>query len=228
MSAGRGASISSVFPLSGWANLSRRACRACRSSSTVVSGRIAADFAPGDPRTAAVLPVAEDRTADVPQVHANLMRTPRLGEDADRRKPVEPLDDLVERLCRLPLGDRRGGWPSSRAGCGCMPIGSSIRSRSKRGLPTTSAKYSFSIVRSWNCTLSLPWARSFLATRISAAGVAIQAVDDARPRRSAHRAQLSAEVELQARWPACPTSGPAPDGPPSPGGLFTTASQSSS
>ena len=74
--------------------------------------------------------------------------------------------------------------------CGWMPIGCSTRSRSRSGTPAVIARYSFSVVRASN------WAASAIVHRVGlghdqhAARIAIQPVDDARPRLAADRAEL--------------------------------------
>jgi hypothetical protein len=50
------------------------------------------------------LPIAQHGTADVVQVYANLMRPAGLRQQPQRRKTVEPLQNLVERLRRPALG----------------------------------------------------------------------------------------------------------------------------
>ena len=98
-------------------------------------------------------------------------------------------------------------------------------SRSRSGVPATIARYSFSVVRrsNWAANSSVP---VVLGHDDHAAGVAVQAVDDARPRRPADGAQLVAVMGQRRGQGALPV---APCGwTTMPGGLLTTISQSSS
>ena len=71
-------------------------------------------------------------------------------------------------------------------------------SRSRLGTPAQTAKYSFSTVRFSNCAGQLHVHLIGLGHDHHAAGVAIQPMHDARPRRSAGRAEL-VEMKLQRR-----------------------------
>ena len=121
-SAGKGASTTSGSPLRGWTKLSRRACRACRSSSTSSSWgsrRISPRVIRARP------PYCRSQSTGQP-IWPRWTRIwcvrPVFGSTFDRRRSRRTF--LGPRRKSAPSGwpDRRGGWPSSRAASGCTPI----------------------------------------------------------------------------------------------------------
>ena len=118
------------------------------------------------PVDAAVERVADDRVADRAQVNADLVRAAGVDRDAARASaPAEVLraHDARDRFAAAPraLGRHllpvRPGRGRSARRCGGPPCTS----------PQTSAMYSFSTSRSWNCRASSSCAASCLATTIS-------------------------------------------------------------
>ena len=62
--------------------------------------RIMPDLAPRNPAPPTVLTIAQDRTADVVQVYADLMRAAGFRQQFHGRKARKPLQNLVKRLRR--------------------------------------------------------------------------------------------------------------------------------
>ncbi len=151
--------------------------------------RVAAQLAARDPRPAAIEPIAQHRKADVGQVQTDLMRPSGLGQHLEGRKTVESLDHFVKRLRLAAVGtpatDRHlfavRGMRSDRQ---VDQIAIAI------GHPHHDRKILF---------LGRPLLELFgqphvggigLGHHQHAAGVAIQPMHDARPRRAASRTQI--------------------------------------
>ena len=102
--------------------------------------------------------------ADGAQVHADLMRAPGVDRHLAQREPRQMMRardprDRVSRAC-FARADIFCRFAGSR------PIAASMR-RPACTTPQTSAMYSFSTSRSWNCRASSWCAASFLATTIT-------------------------------------------------------------
>ena len=170
--------------------------------------------------------VAEHRAADVVEMHADLVRPAGLGPHPKGRVAVETLDDFVEGLGRAAVG-------VVAADGHLLPL---MRVDADRqvdqvavaiGRPATRAKYSLRIARCWNWGAQKAVGQVVLGHQDHAAGVAVEAVDDAGPGGTAGRAQPPP------KW-CCKALASVPDQWPRAGwttirgGLLITASQSSS
>ncbi len=157
---------------------------------------IAADFAPRDPRPAAVLAVAQHRAADVAEMNANLVRAAGLRKDANDGEAGEPLADLVERL-------RRAARRIVAEDGHLLPL---LRMHADGAIDEVPvavrpARHNGEILLLDRAVLKL---EGELVVRPigagdedDAAGVAVEAMDDSRPQRAARDAQRGAEMELQ-------------------------------
>ena len=189
-------------------------------------GRIATDVAARDPAPPTVLTIAQDGTADVVQVDADLMRAASFRQQLHRRKTLEPLQNLVKGLCR----------PAFAIVAANGHHLADVRMEPDRAIDDVAIP--LRTARDQGEILLLDRTHGELFGQLGmglivagdenhAAGVAVEAVDNARPARPAAGAEGGAKMELQA--PAsvpdqCPRAGCTT----MPGGLLTTATNSSS
>ncbi len=142
--------------------------------------------------------IADQRMADRGEMHANLVRTSRLEPAAQQRGRTEALDDLVvgaRRPCRSPPR------PSRCAASGGARSARRRRRRAPDRRPRPPA-YSRVTLRACNWRTSAVCAASVLRDDQEAAGVLVEAMDDAgarQPRRAPVR-------DAAARSAACPAS----------------------
>ena len=165
--------------------------------------------------------VTGDRKVDGREVHADLMRPPRLEGDGEQR--VSGINSTTLKLVTA----SRGLFVSSEIRVGSLrsrPIAASIRPRFDRGRPRTSARYSRTSSRRLSRALEP-------AVRLVGAGddeeprrVPVEAVDDSRPLRL-----LSTRHARPRRpWTSVPRVWPAEGWTTMPAGLSTTSRCSSS
>ena len=119
---GSGASHSSVLPVDRMLEREPRGVQRLALEATPAR-RSALGRAPrGMRRASAVHRIAHERKADVREVHANLMRAPRLELRAHERVPAKPL--AARGSASRPRAHRRAR-PCACASVRCRPIGSS-------------------------------------------------------------------------------------------------------
>ena len=92
-----------------------------------------------------------DRVADRAEMHADLVRAPGVDRDADAA--TRPAGAAPTSRASRPLRARRARVVIFCRCVGSRPIGASMR-RPRCTSPHTSATYSFSTSRSWNCRAS--------------------------------------------------------------------------
>ena len=177
-SAASGASSASRSPVRGCANAMRAACRNCRAD---------------ERRRPAVDPVADDRVADRGEVHADLVRAPRLRPRLDQRRARRSARRRVRRhRTRAPPSTTAMRW-RSRGSRRDRRVDHALRAAS--ACPRRARRTSSRRVRSLSCARQRVVRGVVLRDEDHARRVAVEPVHDARPQHAADAREIVAVRE---------------------------------